>query len=186
MPDQRVMPAEQVADAAKRLSRATWSWSMTDVDHLAAQLGWPIAEPPAHGVAYLSTGYQVAHGSAMVMYRGEMAQSVVVGVTNRLERRFPDRLGAFAHVVTAVAGVLGPPTDRRPGRVPEVWWTAADGLIGVSDDRLYIDLELRSAPFEAQLAADRERTRAEREFKALNPDWDQDDEDDILANYPPF
>jgi hypothetical protein len=110
----------------------------------------------------------------------------VVGVTDRLERRFPDRLGAFAHVVAAVAGVLGPPTDRHPGRFPEVWWPTVDGLIGVSDDRSYLDLELRSVRFEAQLAAARERTRKEREFKALNPDWDENGEDDILSHYPPF
>jgi hypothetical protein len=186
MPDLRVMPAEQVADAVTRLMRVRWSWLIADVDRLVDQLGWPLEQPAAHGVAYLSTGYQVAHGAAMVMYRGEMAESVVVGVTGRLERRFPDRLGAFANVVAAVAGVLGPPTDRRPGLFPEVWWPATDGLVGVSDDRTYIDLELRSARFEAPLAAGRELTRREREFKALNPDWDQDDEDDILANYPPL
>jgi hypothetical protein len=186
MPDLRVMPAEQVADAVTRLMRVRWSWLIADVDRLVDQLGWPLEQPAAHGVAYLQTGYPGRQGRAMVMYRQDRATSVGLAVTSALPRRFPDRVGAFAAAADTVADVLGPPPDRRPGEWPEVWWPAAEGIIGARDNGAYIALILRSAWFEAQLAAGRERTRREREFKALNPDWDQDDEDDILANYPPF
>ncbi len=186
MPEVRMMPAEYVADAASRLSGIRWSWSMADLDQLIAQLGWSLERPAAHGFAFLQTTYSTSGGMAMVMYRQDRAESVVVPVTTELETRFPDRVGAFAHAVAAAADVLGPPRDRRPGRRPRVWWPAPGGLVGVGDNGSFVDLELRSARFEAQLAVGRERTRKEREFKALNPDWDQNDEDDILANYPPF
>jgi hypothetical protein len=186
MPEVRIMPAEYVADAVARLSGIRWSWSMADLDQLIAQLGWSLERPAAHGVAFLQTTYSTSCGMAMVMYRQARANKVVVPVTTELETRFPDRVHAFAHAVAAAADLLGPSPDPRPGRWPEVWWPAPSGLVGVGDNGSFIDLELRSARYEAQLAAGQERTRKEREFKALNPDWDQNDENDILSNLPPF
>jgi Family of unknown function (DUF6301) len=131
MPDLNVMPAEQVTDAVTRLMRVRWSWLIADVDRLVDQLGWPLEQPAAHGVAYLQTGYPSRQGRAMVMYRQDRATSVGVAVTSALSRRFPDRVGAFAAAADTVADVLGPPPDRRPGEWPEVWWPAADGIIGL-------------------------------------------------------
>jgi Family of unknown function (DUF6301) len=185
MPASRMMPDEYVGDAVARLSGIRWSWSIADIDQLIAQLRWSLERPAAHGVAYLRTTYATNYGMAMVMYRQDRADSIVLPLTERLEHRFPDRIDAFAAVVAAATQVAGPPPDRRPGRRPRVWWSAANGLLGVGDNGSFIDLELRSARFEAELAVGRERTRKEREFKALNPDWDQDD-NDILSSLPPF
>lgn len=181
-----MMPAQQLIDAARRLSAARWSWSVADIGEVAAQLGWTVDQPAAHGVAYLRTGYESPRGLAFITYRDETAQSAVVPLTDRLERRFPDRIGAFAAAVATVTSGLGAPQGRRPGERPKVWWAAVDGLVEVGDDGAYIGLEWRSARFEAELAAGRERTHREREFKALNPNWDRDDEDDILSRDPPF
>jgi Family of unknown function (DUF6301) len=190
---------EQIADAVARLSRVRWSWSVADVDGLAAQLGWQEIDrnfPDAAtlstqygwrvdadlvlGTVHLRTGYPADSGRATVYFQGKVAGSVALPATVLFDRRFPDRVDAFATVVAAASNLLGPPPYRRPGQHADVCWPATDGLVCVSDNGGSISLELRSAQMEERFGAGRERDLERRRFEALNGD----EEEDNVLGYP--
>jgi hypothetical protein len=180
-----MLPAELIADAVTRLSNVQWSWSLPDVEALAAQLGWPLDGSPAHSVGYLRTDYPV-HGLAIVSIFSEISQGIVVPATDVIEQRFPDRVDAFAQTVRATVAVLGQPAGHQPGHYPEVWWPGSGGRVGVEDNGTYIGLELLSARYASELDADGERSLKKRQFRALNPDLGEDDDDSIFSGYPEF
>jgi hypothetical protein len=88
--------------------KGTWSWSVSDLGRLASQLQWPVDRPAANGVAFLGTGYHPMNSFAMVTCRDDVAISIVVPMTDRINSWFPDRVGAFAQTVAAATSVLGP------------------------------------------------------------------------------
>jgi hypothetical protein len=175
-----MLPAELIADAVTRLSNVQSSWSLSDVDTLAEELGWPFHSAPAQSVRFLRTGYPI-RDLAIVHFSAEAAERVMVPVTDAIEQRFPDRVDALAQVVRAAVAVLGKPAGHRPGHYPEVWWPASGGRVSVEDNGTYIGVELRSASYASELDADRERRLEERQFRALNPEPGDDEEDGLFA-----
>jgi hypothetical protein len=54
------------------------------------------------GTVDLRTRYPVESGIATVNLTADIAEEIYVAVTSRIERRFPDRVDAFAAVVRTV------------------------------------------------------------------------------------
>ncbi|MEJ3743604.1 DUF6301 family protein [Actinomycetes bacterium KLBMP 9797] len=138
------LTADEITEVAGALAGLSWSWTVDDLDRLVDGFGWPIAAGPSVGGAVLQTGLAPHHGFADVRFDGGAVGAIVVRVTDGSPEATDPRRDAFAAAVTAVTGVAGPPTERRPGPAPEVRWRVPSGVLRVTDDGVFVELALLS------------------------------------------
>ena len=156
----RTLPPDEVARLARALTSVRWSWSVAEAERVVAELGWTVAADPGPGGLVARTGLAPDDGLAEIGFEfaGDRATEISVPLTDGVgdgDARAADfRRDAFATAAQAVTAELGPPAQRRPGRTPQVRWSAPDGVLRLSDDGAFVSLALLAGWYAEALDAE--------------------------------
>jgi hypothetical protein len=142
MRERRVLSDQEIIDLVTRLRSLDWSWRPDEVPRLVTDFGWTIMGRALENFV-LTTEFGMATGDVDVGLSSEVVRIITtVSTPVRAEtaeaRAFTQ--DAFARVVAATTRALGEPTQRIPGKTPEVRWRGAESTVAVL--RLSVQVEV--------------------------------------------
>ncbi len=154
----RTVPDEQVRQLAAALAALRPSWSAADAPRVAEQLGWSVASGAGTGGLVARTGLAPFDGLADLRCSGAVLNQIVVRLSDGEKEPTPGfddyRSTVFARAARTVTGELGEPSERRPGRSPQIRWSVPGGQLRLSDGGVFVELSLSSDRFAAILDAE--------------------------------
>ena len=133
MSEWRVLSDQRLIDLVTRLRLLDWSWRPDDVERLVTDFGWTIVRR-VFGDFVLDTEFGTATGDVEVN-RSDRVVRIITTVSTWVSSRTAEgrafNQDAFARVVVVVTRALGEPTQRVPGKCPEVRWRGSENTIAV-------------------------------------------------------
>jgi hypothetical protein len=144
MTERRVLSDQEISELVTRLRSLKWSWSPDEVERVVTDLGWTIMGRAFENYV-LTTEFGTATGDVDVdlshrVVRISTTVSTPVSAETVEGRAFTQ--DAFARVVAAVTRALGEPTQRVPGKSPEVRWRGAESTIAVQRVSVQVNVYL--------------------------------------------
>jgi hypothetical protein len=152
-PSWRVLPGETVARLLRSWQQVTWSWEAADVDGVLRALGWREVRRTGR-MLQVDTGLGIGGGYGCFLFHGGRVARLTVRVSDVVPAE-QDRgaraflLDAFSATVDAAGTVLGTPSVRVPGDMPEVRWQLVPITVRVESIRVAVDLVLADSAYVA-------------------------------------
>ncbi|MFD0692095.1 DUF6301 family protein [Actinomadura fibrosa] len=133
MGSRRRLGDQQVRELVEALRDLRWSWTSKDIDWLIDEFGWTV-EYRDEAIVELDIGVGTKSGELVLDDHGGV-ETISVDLCSRIDRRSAAERwwlqDLFAEAVGLVGQVLGEPTRRRPGAIPEVRWRRSRETLGV-------------------------------------------------------
>ncbi len=122
----RVLDNARLLRAAEKLLSAP-PLRVTPAHEAAEALGWTITNHRPRSNAFLDSGWGLGPYSAYFnIDREDRVTGVIANITEEIGDSGPQaeafKQDTFATAANTLTEVYGPPTDRRPGKEPELWW----------------------------------------------------------------
>jgi hypothetical protein len=143
----KVLDEEQLRTVADMLLGAERLLMSVPADQAAQELGWKILNAIPHTVMTVDPGFGIGDAGASLTLDGQdWVTGILVDVCEATVDAGPEvtalREDVFASAAQVLTRVFGPPTTRRPGADPEVWWRREMLTLKLRIGWLAVDLEL--------------------------------------------